>query len=63
MFDNGDKVTINHQPDIGECVVVNNRADTDIIMVGGKAVEYYVIIDTKDAKNQGYHYWNLTKVL
>lgn len=60
---NGDKVIIKHQPELGECIVVNPHDKTDMLLVGsGKPVGYYVRVDTPNDKNQGYHYWNIEKV-
>lgn len=59
-FEEGDKVIIKHQPELGECIVVNPRDESDMVLVGsGKPVGYYVRIDTTKDKNQGYHPWNL----
>ena len=61
-FSIGDKVTIKHQPEIGECIVINAYDQSDMIMVGGRAVEYYVRIENDKIKDAGYHYWNLELV-
>ena len=65
----GDTVTIQHQPEHGECVVVNMHDVTDSVVVGMEEgviihtpVEYYIRVDTPTNKNQGYHYWNVEKV-
>lgn len=63
LFNINDKVVIKHQRDLGECVVVNPYKPTDMLaVVTGKPIEYYVVIDTPKAKNQGYHAKNLEKV-
>jgi len=62
-FEVGDDVIIKHQPELGECIVVDPHDETDMTLVGsGKPVGYYVRIDTPKNKDQGYHPWNLEKV-
>ena len=61
-FSIGDKVIIKHQPEIGECIVTNAYDRIDMIMVGGKPVEYYTRIENDKIKDAGYHYWNLELV-
>ena len=71
MFNEGDKVIVKHQREMGECVVVDPHEETDMkIPVGQladgtiehKEVGFYVRVDTPKAKNQGYHADNLEKV-
>lgn len=62
-FNEGDKVVVKHQREMGECIVVNPYDETDMTRVGtGDPVGFYVRIDTPKTKNQGYHENNLEKV-
>jgi len=68
MFEKGDTVVVKHQPELGECIVVDPHDETDMVRVGngpkqpGKPVGYYVRIDTPKGKWQGYHEESLEKV-
>jgi len=68
MFEKGDTVVVKHQPELGECIVVDPHEPTDMLRCGdgpnkpGKPVGFYVRIDTPKAKNQGDHAESLEKL-
>ncbi len=61
-----DKVSVNHQPDLGSCVVVERCALTDVEYLDGDTmtrVGYYVKIKSRKVKDVlGYHEASLTLV-
>ncbi len=62
-FGIGDKVTVKHQPELGEMIVTNAYDQTDRVLVGsGRPIEYYVRISNDTLEDLGYHYWNLELV-
>lgn len=58
-FEEGDKVVVKHQRELGEFTVVNPKDETNIKRIGGKPVGHYVRIGDSAL---GYHEDSLEKV-